>query len=565
MRKKENHNEENKTAQVIAMIPVYLLYITLGANSAFVSVLTPQLREDCSEFSITFDQESWIVSLDFLFSPILCIFSGPLQHIIGPRCSIQLSCLPYLLGWLMTIFSFNYKMLYVARTLVGIGTALLSTSIYSVEVLSIELRGPLTAVNNAFRGLGGICMFVLGIYFRWTTIAKIAVAIPVITLLVSFTIPESPIYLIYRKKEDLAEKSMKRLYGENYDTTTRINQIKDNLTSIMNNGGKRLDYLKKFNKHPELYKPAIIILLFIFTQVFSLTDVLRGYVVKIFDEVFDNVETVAANNVTESDIMTNGNSTSCVKINTVSHMAYISGIATDSTRILASLCLARLLVKFKRRTLYIGSMILSVLGLLLFSLFSFLADQTGQKVFGWLSLMSMILLVAAIDLGVQGLAQLMSGEIFPSDIRVICKGIYRAVLTVFVLISLKLFPSIIYTISMSATFLMFGVLLAMFLPPLWILLPETKGLDLETIQKNFMRRRSFSVDSAASADSGCHSVTASDSDVEIPNDSDELKNETPNKSDCFEPRKSDKEMEVDMDVDEAYRSDAEVNENEVNS
>merc|ERR1712200_51149 len=229
----------------------------------------------------------------------------------------------------------------------------------------------------------------------------------------------------------------------------------------------------------------------------------------------------------------------------------------------ASLGLARLLVKFKRRTLYIGSMILSVLGLLLFSFFSFLADQAGQKIFGWLSLMSMILLVAAIDLGVQGLAQLMSGEIFPSDIRVICKGIYRAILTVFVLISLKLFPSIIYTISMSATFLMFGVLLAMFLPPLWILLPETKGLDLETIQKNFMNRRSFSVDSAASADStasdsGCHSVTGSDIDVEIPYESDELKSETLNHSDSFETRKSDKGKEVEMDVDEAYTSDNEV-------
>merc|ERR1711922_133229 len=188
---------------------------------------------------------------------------------------------------------------------------------------------------------------------------------------------------------------------------------------------------------------------------------------------------------------------------------------------------------------------------------SFLADQTGQKIFGWLSLMSMILLVAAIDLGVQGLAQLMSGEIFPSDIRVICKGIYRAILTVFVLISLKLFPSIIYTISMSATFLMFGVLLAMFLPPLWILLPETKGLDLETIQKNFMKRRSFSADSAAS-DSGCHSVTGSDIDVEIPYESDELKSETLNHSDSFEARKSDKGKEVEMDVDEAYTSDNEV-------
>ena len=38
------------------------LFLTLLFHfSAFVSLLTPQLREDCSKFHITEDQESWIL------------------------------------------------------------------------------------------------------------------------------------------------------------------------------------------------------------------------------------------------------------------------------------------------------------------------------------------------------------------------------------------------------------------------------------------------------------------------------------------------------------------------
>ena len=43
-----------------ALLKKMLFLILLFYFSAFVSLLTPQLREDCSEFHITEDQESWI-------------------------------------------------------------------------------------------------------------------------------------------------------------------------------------------------------------------------------------------------------------------------------------------------------------------------------------------------------------------------------------------------------------------------------------------------------------------------------------------------------------------------
>ena len=53
-------------------------------NSAFTAILTPQLMENGTEFEITEDQESWIVSIDYLIIPFMSILSGILQTKFGP-------------------------------------------------------------------------------------------------------------------------------------------------------------------------------------------------------------------------------------------------------------------------------------------------------------------------------------------------------------------------------------------------------------------------------------------------------------------------------------------------
>jgi len=53
--------------KVLALFPVYLLHLCDGMNSGYPAILTPQLREDCSEFKITPDDESWI-GIQFLSS-----------------------------------------------------------------------------------------------------------------------------------------------------------------------------------------------------------------------------------------------------------------------------------------------------------------------------------------------------------------------------------------------------------------------------------------------------------------------------------------------------------------
>ena len=57
--------------QILALVPVYLLQICYGMNTGFPAILTPQLRENCSEFPIDQAQQS---ILSKICSKILILF-----------------------------------------------------------------------------------------------------------------------------------------------------------------------------------------------------------------------------------------------------------------------------------------------------------------------------------------------------------------------------------------------------------------------------------------------------------------------------------------------------------
>merc|ERR1719245_815528 len=114
--------------------------------------------------------------------------------------------------------------------------------------------------------------------------------------------------------------------------------------------------------------------------------------------------------------------------------------------------LARLLMRFKRRVMYFISSFLSTIGLVSFAIFSYLSHQYNDSVYKWASLGSTCFIVFSVQLGVQTLPFLLSGELFPTDIRAICKSFSRCWTTVLLLVSLKLYPFIEHSISLPGTF-----------------------------------------------------------------------------------------------------------------
>lgn len=489
------NSKPRRWSQGLCLLPVYLLQLSYGMNSGFPAILTPQLGEPCAEFSITPDQESWIVSLDNVLTPLVCITSGLLQQKFGPLRVLMFSCLPYTLGWVVAATARGAQELYASRVLVGVSHAIISTTVYTVEISSKDMRGTFSMFESVLRCSGTLLVYSLGLKFRWWEIASIAPLVPILAFITALFVPESPVYLVARGRQEEAEASLSRMYGPTHDSKAEASIVQENLAALKASRGRKSDYVKSLCDHPEIYKPFLIIVTLSLVQQFSGVSVIRAYVVKIFDEVFSNHslghQLNSTLNVTTVFLGTDGCLVSSRQHKT-SSMAYVAAMVIGVCRLISSLALARLLRSVSRRVMYFISLSLTLLCLTTFATFSHLVHSLPKEgssrlesVFQWGSLVAVCLLVFSVQLGVQTLPLILSGELFPSDVRATCKGLTRAITCIFLVLSLKLYPALEANMQVFGTFFMFSAVLLIFSPIVYFILPETKDVGLEMIQKFF--------------------------------------------------------------------------------
>ena len=104
-------------------------------------------------------------------------------------------------------------------------------------------------------------------------------------------------------------------------------------------------------------------------------------------------------------------------------------------------------------------------------------------------------LVFSVQLGIQTLPFLLSGELFPADIRAFCKGLTRSFGCLLLIGSLKMFPSLEQWIGIYGTFYAFSAVMLVCTPVIYCILPETKDMSLEMVENYFLPSRTrFYVD-----------------------------------------------------------------------
>ena len=244
-----------------------------------------------------------------------------------------------------------------------------------------------------------------------------------VAFIACFFVPESPVFLISKGRHEKAQNSLKQLYGPDYQIQQEVEIINKNLYSIRQNRKRKIEYLQNIREHPEIYKPFMIIVCLSVVQQFSGVSVVRAYVVKIFDEVFGDQ---ILQNDTNSHIYNDTNATQCQINSQTSKLAYLSAVIIGIFRLVASLTLAKLLRNHERRSMYFFSMFLTITSLLPFATTACLSssvykDSPSYNILKWASLISTCSLVFSVQLGVQTLPFLLSGELFPSDVRATCK------------------------------------------------------------------------------------------------------------------------------------------------
>ena len=261
-------------------------------------------------------------------------------------------------------------------------------------------------------------------------------------------------------------------------------------------------------------------------QQFSGMSILRAYVVKIFDEVFTENQN---HNATLTSLNCTLDMSSSSTVSSISTEAYVSAIILGIVRLIASLLLSKLLRNFRRRFMYFLSAILTLISLVSFATCNLLVQNhyfqdTGYVVdLKWASLVTACLLVFSVQLGIQTLPYLLSGELFPSDIRAFCKGLTRSMACMLLVLGLKMYPVLEHWLSVSGTFYLFGCVVAFSLPIVYCILPETKDMGLEMIQNYFTPSKTvFYVDLDPEGEKVIDKLVSSNQDKLVPNNQEKL-------------------------------------------
>lgn len=288
-------------AQCLATIAQSFLFIGLGMNLSISAIVIRDLyRNPNSEFSITTTEASWYGSLLFIIHPVGCLLSGIVQDKFGKKRCMILANVPSIFGWVL-LYSAHSSVLLCASTLLmgfstGFGAG--STSSYVGEISEPRLRGSLGSLGSTAMRIGTLLMYILGLFFDWRTVALFSTFCPIICICFVLFIPESPIWLIAKGRNDKAKKAMCWLRG-----WVEPEQIKPEFLELVHynevsgtQGGKiNIDDKRFFSnlaqfKNPAVYRPLRLMLIIFFVSFVVSIFPTRPFITKIMKEIglFDN-------------------------------------------------------------------------------------------------------------------------------------------------------------------------------------------------------------------------------------------------------------------------------------
>ncbi|KAG2596391.1 hypothetical protein PVAP13_5KG157607 [Panicum virgatum] len=156
------------------------------------------------------------------------IVSGTVADCVGRRCTMAISDILCILGYLLITFSQNFWWLDIGRVSIGCGIGLLSyvVPVYISEITPKNLRGGFATVNQFMICCGASLAYVLGTFITWRTLAIIGVAPCLLQLVGLLVTPESPRWLARFGHPGAFEAELQKLRGKGADISEEAEEIK---------------------------------------------------------------------------------------------------------------------------------------------------------------------------------------------------------------------------------------------------------------------------------------------------------------------------------------------------
>lgn len=402
-------------------------------------------------FNVNAEEWSWIGSSSNLGAAAMCLIIGTIINLMGRKLSMLLLILPFIAGWALITWASSVTMLLVGRVLLGMsgGAFCVTAPTYTAEISQKEIRGTLGTFFQLMVTVGILFVYIVGAYVDVFVLNIICMCVPIVFGCIFFFMPETPLYLVSKNRNDDAIKSLIWLRGNDYDYNTELIELQSEHKDRINSSESGM---KALFRKASLKALFISCGLLFFHQMSGINAVIF-YTTFIFD---------AANSGLDSSIAT---------------------IIVGVMQVLGTLVASIVVDKLGRRILLLVSVASMSVCTILLGVFFFLNDRNPADVenLGWLPIVSLSIFIVMFSVGFGPIPWLMIGEMFTPDVKGIAASLAGAFNWILAFVITKTFLNIREAIGIGETFWLFAGMSALGTVFVFFLVPETKNKTLSEV------------------------------------------------------------------------------------
>lgn len=441
---------------VLATLAAHSNSISVGLCQGYSAILLPQLQDKASKLVITEQDASWIAALGVISNPLGALLSGLLVEVMGRRGAIQVTAIPYVVGWICLALAREFTLLCVGRFISGLAVGMAAASyVYVAEVAPASHRGPLSACGPVLVSLGVLIVYTLGFFAAWHIVAALCTIFALFSLVAVSLVPETPPWLASRGRTAEARTALVWLRRSPAAADKELAEIMESMAHAKKEaeaGVGRCSFVQ-----PTIWKPFLLLLAFFFFQEGSGIYVVLYYAVSLFQEVGTEMN------------------------------EYVASIWVACMRLVMSILGALAIQRLNRTTLACMSGVGMFVAMLAAGFYEHLFSSVppSSRPLPWVPLACFLVHVCVSMLGYLQLPWIMTGELFPLRARGAMGGLVSSLGHLLIFTSVKTYPDLRNAIGMDGVLWGFSALSLCGAVFGKLLLPETNGRTLREIEMSF--------------------------------------------------------------------------------
>ncbi len=439
-----------------------LLYLTAfivalgGLLSGFdTGVISGALLFIKEEWNLSDYMQGILVSSTLVGATFGAILNGYLADLFGRKKILIFTAILFFIGSIFCAIASDINILIISRFIVGlaIGVVTFATPLYLSEISPEKIRGSLVSLFQLAITMGILFSYLINavfsnVQFGWRWMLLFGIFPAIILGAGMLFMSDTPRWLVSKGREDEAKKVFQKIEPE-IDADHEISAIKNIL--------KNENASKKFEFKKWMITPLLLGIGLMFCQQWTGINTIIYYAPTILKFAGFNSNAGAIYATVGIGVV------NCL-------MTFIAIFLSDKTG--------------RKPLLYAGLAGMAICLFILAGAFRF-EDVLGASL-KWVSLFASMFYIAFFSFSLGPIILLLVSEIFPLKFRGFGMSISTMSNFLFNFTVTLSFLPLLNKIGETCTFSIYGVIAVLCIAYVYFMVPETKGISLETIEKNWI-------------------------------------------------------------------------------